>query len=221
MRKAIYILSIAVFFAACNNQQATQATEQTTVSTDTTGVNYAVDPATSILDWKATKKGGSFHNGTIKINGGNLNVKEGNIVSGAFTIDMKTIANLDLTDAKSNSDLVGHLSSPDFFDAAKFPLGKFDITEVKALTNDTAGNTHMVSGNLTIKDSVKNISFPVKVVITENEVSAEGEVLINRLQWGLVYNSVSVSPAALLKKLGDNAINDELNIKIHLKAKKG
>jgi hypothetical protein len=41
------------------------------------------------------------------------------------------------------------------------------------------------------------------------------------LQFGIVYNSVSVSPAALLKKLGDNAIKDELNIKIALKAKKG
>jgi polyisoprenoid-binding protein YceI len=221
MRKLIYILSIAGVIASCNNQQATEATEQAAVSTDTSGTNYLVDPTTSMLDWKATKKGGSGHNGTIKVSEGNLNVKEGNIVSGSFGIDMKTIVNLDLTDAKSNSDLVGHLSSADFFDAEKYPKGKFDITSVKPLTNDTAGNTHMVSGNLTIKDSVKNISFPAKVVITENEVSAEGEVVINRLQWGITYNSVSASPAALLKKLGDNAINDELTIRIHLKAKKG
>jgi polyisoprenoid-binding protein YceI len=221
MRKLIYILAFAGFLASCNNQQATQATEQTEVSKDTTGASYVVDPATSILNWEATKKGGSGHNGTIKISEGKFNVKDNNVVSGSFSVDMKTIANTDLTDAKANGDLVGHLSSPDFFDIAKYPTGKFDVTNCTILTNDTAGNTHMVSGNLTIKDSVKNISFPIKVSMAGDELTVNGEVLINRLQWGIIYNSVSVSPAALLKKLGDNAINDELKIKISLKAKKG
>jgi polyisoprenoid-binding protein YceI len=221
MRKLFYTLAFAGVLASCNNQQATQASDQAAVSTDTSGINYVVDPSASILDWKATKKGGSSHNGTIKISDGSLNVKDGNIVSGNFNIDMKTIVDLDLTDAKSNSDLVGHLSSADFFDAATYPKGKFEVTGVKVLTNDTAGNTHMISGNLTIKDSVKNITFPAKISMTENEVSADGEVIIDRLQWGIVYNSVSASPAALLKKLGDNAINDGLLIRIHLKAKKG
>jgi polyisoprenoid-binding protein YceI len=214
--------AIAGLMTACsNNQQATQATEQAAVSQDTTGSNYIVDPASSTLLWEATKKGGSGHNGAIRLSEGKLNVKDGNIVSGSFVIDMKTITNTDLTDAKANSDLVGHLSSPDFFDAQKYPAGKFEVTSVVPLANDTAGNTHTVSGNLTIKDSVKNVTFPAKVVMNGDELTANGEVVINRLQWGITYNSVSASPAALLKKLGDNAINDELKIKISLKAKKG
>ncbi len=221
MRKLILSFGVATVLASCNNQQATQAAEQAVVSTDTTGANYSVEAGTSLLEWKATKKGGSSHNGTVKISGGNLNIKEGNIVSGSFTVDMKTITDLDLTDTGYNGKLVRHLSSADFFDVEKYPTGKFEITGAKMLNNDTAGNTHMVSGNLTIKDSVKNISFPVKVTINGNDLSAEGEVVINRLQWGIVYNSVSASPAALLKKLGDNAINDELTIRIRLKAKKG
>jgi polyisoprenoid-binding protein YceI len=221
MKKVIYFLTIAGLMTACNNQQATQATEEAAVSKDTTGTNYMLDPTASTMNWEATKKGGSSHHGTIKISEGKLNVKNGNIVSGAFTIDMKTISNVDLTDAKANSDLVGHLSSADFFDVQKYPTGKFEVTMVLPIANDTAGNTHAISGNLTIKDSVKNITFPAKVVITDNEVSATGTVIINRLQWGIIYNSVSVSPAALLKKLGDNAINDELKITFNVKAKKG
>jgi polyisoprenoid-binding protein YceI len=89
------------------------------------------------------------------------------------------------------------------------------------LTADADGNTHTISGNLTIKDSVKNITFPAKVAINGDELTAEGTATVNRLQFGIVYNSVSVSPAALLKKIGDNAIKDELSIKIALKAKKG
>lgn len=214
------MLSLAGVFASCSNQQATETKEVAEVSKDTTGANYIVDSTGSMLEWEATKKVGS-HNGTVNVNGGNLNIKDGNIVSGSFTVNMSTIKDLDITDADMNGKLVGHLMSPDFFNVAGFPTAKFEVSSSEVLTNDAAGNTHKVSGNLTIKDSVHNISFPVKVVVDGDNVNANGEVVINRLQWGIVYNSVSASPAALLKKIGDNAINDEVKLKITLKAKKG
>ncbi len=220
MKKLILMLSLAGVFASCSNQQATETKEVAEVSKDTTGANYIVDSTGSMLEWEATKKVGS-HNGTVNVNGGNLNIKDGNIVSGSFTVNMSTIKDLDITDADMNGKLVGHLMSPDFFNVAGFPTAKFEVSSSEVLTNDAAGNTHKVSGNLTIKDSVHNISFPVKVVVDGDNVNANGEVVINRLQWGIVYNSVSASPAALLKKIGDNAINDEVKLKITLKAKKG
>lgn len=220
MKKLILMLSLAGVFASCSNQQATETKDVAEVSKDTTGANYIVDSTGSMLEWEATKKVGS-HNGTVNVNGGNLNIKDGNIVSGTFTVNMSTIKNVDITDADMNGKLVGHLMSPDFFNVAGFPTAKFEVSSSEVLTNDAAGNTHKVSGNLTIKDSVHNITFPVKVVVDGDNVSANGEVVINRLQWGIVYNSVSVSPAALLKKIGDNAINDEVKLKITLKAKKG
>lgn len=215
------MLSVAAIFAACNNS-ANQATDAAAVSADSTGTNYVVDAAASTINWEAFKIVGG-HNGAVSLTDGNFNIKDGNILSGGFTIDMSTITNTDIpvgTDSM-NFKLVGHLKSADFFDVAKYPTGKFEITSVTPLTGDAAGNTHNISGNLTIKDSVKNITFPAKVAVNGDEVSAEGTAVINRLQFGIVYNSVSVSPAALLKKLGDNAIKDDLNIKIALKAKKG
>lgn len=220
MKKVIIMMALAGVFASCNNQQATEAGAVAEVSKDTTGINYVVDNAGSILNWEATKKVGS-HNGTVNVSGGNLNIKDNNIVSGGFTIDMNSIVVLDITDAEMNGKLVGHLKSPDFFNVEGFSTGKFEVSSSEVLANDPAGNTHKITGNLTIKDSVKSISFPVKVAVNGDAIEAAGEVVINRLQWGIVYNSVSVSPAALLKKIGDNAINDEVKIKIALKAKKG
>lgn len=220
MKKVILMLSAAAVFASCSNQTASETTEQAVVSTDSTGVNYLVDTLASVMNWEATKIVGG-HNGTIRIADGSFNVKEGNIVSGGFTINMNTIVNSDITDAKMNSDLVNHLKSPDFFNVAGFPVAKFEVTGSEVLSNDPAGNTHTISGNLTVKDSVKNISFPIKVSSNGDDFTAEGTAVINRLQWGIVYNSVSVSPAALLKKIGDNAIKDEVSIKFSIKAKKG
>jgi polyisoprenoid-binding protein YceI len=221
MKKVILMLTIASVFASCNNQTATETSAAAEVSKDSTGTNYVVDSAASVMTWAATKKVGA-HNGTINVSGGNLNIKDGNIVSGAFTINMNTIKNVDLTDSVYNGKLVGHLMSPDFFNVAAFPTGKFEVTASEVLTNDAAGNTHKVSGNLTIKDSVHNISFPVKVVVEGDNVTTTGEVVINRLQWGMVYGHVdATTPATIAKKIGDSAINDEVKIGITLKAKKG
>lgn len=221
MKKIFIMIAVAGVFAACNNQQASQTTAAAEVSKDTTGANYNVDTTASVIDWKIDKKGMPGHNGNVMLNAGSLNVKEGNIVSGNFSINFNTIKSTDVTDAEMNGKLVGHLKSPDFFNVAGFPTGKFEITSCKVLSGDPNGNTHEISGNLTIKDSVKNVIFPAKVTINGDELQANGTVILNRLQWGLTYNSVSVSPAALLKKLGDQAIKDELEIKITLKAKKG
>ncbi len=219
MKKVFLLATVAAVFASCNNQQASQTSETAAVSTDTTGVNYVVDTTLSILNWESKKIVGG-HVGTIKVAEGNLNVKDNNIVSGAFTVAMPSIINTDLTDAKYNSDLVNHLKSADFFDVVKYPTAKFELTSSEILSNDANGNTHTISGNLTIKDSTHNVSFPAKVTVGEDGLSAEGEMIINRLKWGIIYNSVSVSPAALLKKIGDNAIKDEVSIKIAIKGKK-
>lgn len=220
MKELFISLSALVLFAACSSSDnASNATEQALVSDDKSGVNYIVNPQESKLGWVAKKIVGG-HEGFVNISGGSLNYKDGNILSGNFSIDMASIVNTDITDAEMNGKLVGHLSSPDFFNVSAFPTGKFEITASGPIQNDPNGFTHNISGNLTIKDSVKNISFPVKVIADENNISAEGSVIINRLDFGIVYNSVSVSPAALLSKLGDNAIKDEVEIKISLKANK-
>jgi polyisoprenoid-binding protein YceI len=221
MKKIFMMFAIAAAFAACSNKTATEANEAAEVSVDSTGVNYTVDPATSLLNWSIDKKMIPGHNGSVMLSSGNVTVKDGTITAGGFVIDMNSIQVLDIpADNENNAKLLGHLKAADFFDVEKYPTSKFEITSAEVLSNDANGNTHNVSGNLTIKDSVHNITFPIKATVTGDEFAAEGQVVINRLKWGITYNSVSVSPADLLMKLGDNAIKDELTIKIALKAKK-
>ncbi|MEZ4804544.1 MAG: YceI family protein [Bacteroidia bacterium] len=219
MKKTLIILTVAATFAACNNAQTSETKEQAEVAVDSSGVSYSVDNSASMLNWNVEKLVGG-HQGTVVINGGSFNVKDGNVTSGNFTFDMSTIVNTDLEDADMNAKLVGHLKSPDFFNIEEYPTGKFEVTSSEVLSNDPNGNTHSISGNLTIKDSVKNITFPIKVSADADVFTAEGSATINRLNWGIVYNSVSASPAELLKKIGDSAIKDEINITFNLKANK-
>ncbi len=68
--------------------------------------------------------------------------------SAKFTIDVPSIS----TD---NDRRDSHLKSPDFFDAEKFP----QITFVSTGVSDIQGESFKLSGNLTIKDVTKPVTF--------------------------------------------------------------
>ena len=93
----------------------------------------------------------------------------------------------------NNADRDTHLKSADFFDTAKYPSVKFDITKVEDLAAGTeskvAGANKTVSGNLTIKDKTVNVSFPAKVEVTENGLTMVSNFTINRQDWGLAYGT--------------------------------
>jgi polyisoprenoid-binding protein YceI len=219
MKKVVYFLAIAAAVAACNSKPAAQAGSEQAVVTDTSGNRYILDTGASVINW--TGEALSYaHFGTIKMSGGSIVLKDGNVTSGSFTIDLRSIKDIDLTDPEKNSYLVGHLNDTDFFNTKKFPTGKFEITGVTSLTNDTAGNTHAISGNLTLKGVSRNITFPAKVTINSDMVDATGSVMINRLDWDIKYHSTTAFPS-LKAKLKDNAIKDEMKVTVNLKAKKG
>jgi len=93
----------------------------------------------------------------------------------------------------------------------------FEITacEVKA----EGDNTHLISGNLTIKDSTKNISFPAKVTVGES-VTATGKVVINRLDWGINYDKENMTLAeSAQKKLKNGVVSKDITLTINLTAK--
>jgi polyisoprenoid-binding protein YceI len=221
MKQIFFISALALMFSACNNHQATTAGDAQTVATDSMGTTYKADLTASIVNWSGTAVSHG-HNGTINIKEGQLTVKDGNIASGAFVIDMNSIKCLDLTKAEDNGKLIGHLTSPDFFDTKAFAEGKFEIVSVAVLAGDTAGKTHTITGNLTLKGQAKSISFPAKVTISADEVSAAGTVIINRLDWGIKYKSLKGDASALdIAKWKDDSISDDMKIALVLKAIKG
>lgn len=217
--KQLFVAVIALgIFASCNNapeaDKAATAEKQEVKTTE--GSNYSLDTTGSTIGWVGTKVGGS-HTGTFKLKDGSLAVKDNIITGGSFTIDVASLQDNDLP-ADEKPKLEGHLKSPDFFDVAKFPTAKFEITSISvadaaslkdAVLKDA---THIIQGNLTLKDSTKNITFPAKISVTENGVTAAANFNIDRAAWGIVYDK-DTNPK-------DWAISNMVNIKLDLKAKK-
>ena len=187
--KKLFILALAATsFAACKNNTANKVNtteKQTAAIID--GTAYAVD-TTSTLTWIGSKPTGK-HTGTFKLSGGAFIVKDGELKGGTFTININSLNNEDLVaDAGSKAKLEGHLKSSDFFDAANFPTAKFEITSVEPNTDTTKKEvTHIIKGNLTLKDSTKNVAIPARVTIDAKTLSASAIFSIDRTLWGMNY----------------------------------
>ncbi|WP_437922283.1 YceI family protein [Sphingobacterium sp. LRF_L2] len=167
--------------------------------------NYAIDTKSSIIKWDAKKVIGG-HVGTIQINNGTLQVEKSKIVGGEFIINMNSMT---CTDAPKLDD---HLKNEDFFNVPAYPTAKFVITKV-----DNSKTTPTITGNLTIKNKTKSISFPAKITNTSgNSIEAEASrIKINRLDFDIQYRS-----ASLFSDLGNRAIEDEFTLDVKIKATK-
>ncbi|HMR91858.1 MAG TPA: YceI family protein [Chitinophagaceae bacterium] len=208
MKKIFFILLAgSITMTACVSNPDGDKAETGDAATPASGgdVKLEVDTAASSLAWAGRKVSGA-HNGTVKIQGGELSFAAGKLAGGNFVIDMQTITNLDLTDAEYKAKLEGHLKADDFFAADKYPTSKFEITSVA----DNGNNQVTISGNLAIRDSIKNITFPA--TITENtadKFAANADFNIKRQDWGVKYTGMK-----------DDLISDEINFKISLVAAK-
>ncbi len=169
-------------------------------------VSYKVDASKSKVEWLAKKVTGQ-HNGTVALTNGNLVVTGEKITGGSFTVDMTSIACLDLT-GEWNGKLVGHLKSDDFFSVENNPSSKFEITKVV----ESAGNT-TIEGNLTIKGITKPISFPASISKKGNIIVAIATIKIDRTKYDIKYGSKS-----FIEGIGDKAIDDEFELKVNLVA---
>jgi polyisoprenoid-binding protein YceI len=221
-RIGLSIAACALLFTSCQDApeaDKAEATEAKQVEqAAAAGATYTVDPAQSTVEWVGTKPVGRHH-GTFTIKQGSLTVANNNIAGGRFVVDINSIKPDD-QDAEGNKKLQGHLLSGDFFEAQKYPEGVFEITSVTPIGDQVKGDgdrvmenaTHTVTGNLTLKDVTKSITFPAVVSLTDNQLNADASFNIDRTQWNMVYGND--------KSLGDKFIRPEVNMKIHLIATK-
>lgn len=106
----------------------------------------------------------------------------------------------------NNEQRDGHLKSPEFFDAEKFPTVSFESTSIEKKNDEE----YKLKGNLTIKDVTK----PVELHVNHGGIGKDPwgntkagftlEGKINRKDFGLTWN------AAL--ETGGVLVNDELKI---------
>ncbi|NUM87920.1 MAG: YceI family protein [Bdellovibrionales bacterium] len=169
----------------------------------------SVKAAESSLHWLGKKVTGQ-HEGTIDLKSGTLEMKDGMVVGGSFTVDMTSLKVIDIQDPADNGKLTGHLKSDDFFSVAKNQRSTFKITKVEG-----DGESVTVTGDLTIKGVTHPISFPAKVMRQGKRVEATASFPVDRTKYGIRYGSPS-----FFNNLGDKAINNEFQVSLKLVASK-
>ncbi|QFZ55792.1 YceI family protein [Oceanihabitans sp. IOP_32] len=207
------VTALMVSLNSCKDKakEANTSEAEAVAVTEAESQKYIADVAASTIEWKGFKPTGS-HNGTILIENGVLNLKDGKLNSGTFLIKMNSIKVLDIPEEdEGNAKLVGHLKNADFFDVENHPTAAFEITGV----TETEGKM-MLSGNLTLKETKNNVTFPVTITNTDDTVTLTSETFtIDRSKWNVKYGSKS-----FFDNLGDKFINDDIEIKINVTANK-
>lgn len=214
---ALAALATVLFLSSCSNSpkgdEAVVTDEQKVDST--AGKELAINTEVSKVAFTGNGVGKN-HPGVFTINEGKLIVSDGKLTGGSFDINIISMS-IDQSEEVFQTKLKGHLLSADFFDAEKYPSSKFEITNVAPYTatagdsSIVAGANYMVSGNLTLKDSTKNVSFPAKIDMENNILSAQANFDIDRTQWGMSYGND--------KSLKDKFISPTVNISLNIKSK--
>jgi polyisoprenoid-binding protein YceI len=194
---------IALGLVACKNpadKTADASVKDAVAKSDSgpqDGVKYVFTEQSKIA-FTGSKVTGS-HSGGFKKFTGYFTVKDGKPVGNEHkvVIDMAST----FSDAEK---LTGHLKSPDFFDAQKFPEATFDVTEVK---ENSSGN-FTVSGNFNLHGVEKNITFPATVAKNGDAVNIDAKFDINRKDFAINYPGKT-----------DDLIRDEVVIELDLEAK--
>ena len=116
--------------------------------------------------------------GTVTIDGTDWKTAVGDASVDANTVDTR--------EAKRD----GHLKSPDFFDVGQYPELTFRSTKIEPKGKDRFS----VSGDLTIRGTTNPVSFDAVIegVAADSDggqhLGASGTLVIERGQWGLVWN---------------------------------
>ena len=211
---SLFALASMTAFVSCKKDTTTTTTEATeVVASAENSTNHPIDMENSVVNWKGSKPAGT-HTGTIKFMDGQAVVSNDKLVGGKFVFDMNSITVTDLKSGDGKEDLEAHLKGTGekekedhFFNVKKFPKGSFEITKV----TEENGKS-MVTGNLTLKESSKSISFPATIENANGTITLKSETItINRTDWKVNYASKSV-----FDDLKDKFVDDNIELTVNL-----
>lgn len=163
---------------------------------------WNIDPVHSVVEFKVKHMMISNVKGHFSKVAGTLSLDEGHPENSSVEASIE-VASINTHDAQRD----GHLISPDFFDAEKFPTINFKSTSVKP-TGQASGT---VEGDLTIHGVTRKVvldvegpTAPGKDPWGNTRVGATASTKISRKDFGLTWN------AAL--ETGGVLIGDEVTI---------
>jgi polyisoprenoid-binding protein YceI len=176
---------------------------------------YRIDTSRSTVRWEGYYlfDFGS-HNGTINLLNGELKTTDRQLSQGNFTVDMKSIKDLDMSENDGGKDLSQHLRSEDFFDSEKFPQAYFVITKIETITGAQAEKPNAdIYGTMTLKGISQPLKFPALVEIDDQKIHAHSHFKFDRTKWDVRYNS-----SKFFGGVGDGAISDAIGIEFDIVA---
>lgn len=155
--------------------------------------NYAVDNVHSHVGFEVKHLGISTFRGSFGGFEGTITVGEDGIESIQGSIDVASVK-------VPEEQLVGHLLSPDFFDAENHPKGNFTSTAVKKNDSDT----YEVTGDFTLRGVTNEITLKVEVegagvgMDGSSVLSLQAVGVINRNDYGISWSATVDSGAAVV-----------------------
>ena len=196
IKKLTFLFLISLF--SCNgNENNKTSTDNNFITQNET--LFELDTANSSISWVGTMVGIYKHNGLIAIKKGNLSWDGNSFYEGKFTINMKSITQLDTLYKTEENKLVRHLESDDFFDVINYPTASFTITESKPENNS-------ITGDLTIR-GITNSETVSEIFFDKEFSTVSGAISFDRQKYGVSFKGSSK----------DMLISDDVDLKINLK----
>ncbi|MCP2042696.1 YceI family protein [Pontibacter sp. HSC-36F09] len=221
---------LAIAGMACDTTVKTDEAEIGAAANFLSPVNpdqtFQIDTSRSTVTWIGAKVTGR-HNGLIPIREGTITLHNGELRGGKTVFDMANVRSEDKAiDQAGNLKLTTQLRSDDFFAVEQHPTASFVITTIVPFDSTErqempapAGHAkrmrvkdpnYRITGNLTIKDITKSISFPARIEQEDSVLRAKANFNIDRTHWKLNYGSD--------KSLGNRTIYPAVNIGLDIVA---
>jgi polyisoprenoid-binding protein YceI len=120
---------------------------------------------------------------------GELAIDEGTKAPQAASIEIETASLI-----TPITRLTNHLRGQDFFDFRAFPKATFESTKVEAI--DAAKGEYKITGELTIRDTTKPISFPATLAISD-----AGATLVSKFELKRSEHGITFSPEGIVEEV--------------------
>jgi polyisoprenoid-binding protein YceI len=145
--------------------------------------NWTLDESKSTIGLKSKSMWGMVPvKGVFRQVTGNGTVSPAGEVSGTISVAAESV---DTKNKKRDT----HLRSADFFDSGTYPHITFTVERVSPASEGVT-----VAGRLTVHGRTMPISFPAVVsVLGGDEVQLDGEVQVNRADFGLTWNKMGMT----------------------------
>ena len=202
MKSIVLLFSVLVFFS-CTNEVKEKVSSDSILPEG----NYSIDVKNSKVMWVGKKPTGE-HAGEILFSKGEFEILDNKIKKGELELNMNSISCTDLQ-GEDSLDLVGHLKGKDFFN-----VDSCKTASIQIISSELDSLNFKIKANLIIKGISNQVEFISGIKFLNDSIIVLANFEIDRTLWGIKYKSKKIY------QLADKFINDNVAIRISIKAKK-